>query len=244
MPLARLPSRRLGERRNSLARVVGLGETAEVSQILSRSLGRAIACSLLLACATATLAAATPDPAPSRTEIGLITGVQQTGGLQTFDGSLDLAGGLLLGVSAGWRVRPDGIVELAWSRQDSEATGDLASGPARFDVIIDSVEFGGLWETRPGRFRPFLGLSVGGTRVAGPDQDFGEGWYFSGGIGGGVRYLLSEHTLLRAEGRASGVLITDGGSLACAFPTGACRVGVSGSVLGAFSARLTIAATF
>ena len=217
-----------------------MGETAEVNLILPRNLGRALACSLLLSTATVPFAGA----APADFELGLIAGVQQTGGLKTSEGSLDLAGGPLFGLSAGWRVRPDGIVELAWSRQSSEATGDLALGPARFDVVIDTVEFGGLWESRPGKLRPFLGLSVGGTRLAGPDQDLGEGWYFSGAIGGGVRYFLSEHALLRAEGRATGVLIADGGSLACAFPTGACRVGVNGSLLGAFSARLSIAATF
>ena len=177
-------------------------------------------------------------------ELGLVAGGQQTGGIATREGPLDLAGGLLFGVSAGWRVRPDGIVELAWSRQSSEATGDLVSGPERFDVTIDTVEFGGLWETRPGKMRPFLGMSVGATRLGGPDQDFGEGWNFSGAISAGVRYLLGEHSLLRLEGRGTGILMAEGGALACSFPPGSCRLGVSGSVLGAFSARLAFAARF
>jgi hypothetical protein len=177
-------------------------------------------------------------------EVGLVTGGQQTGGISTREGTLDLAGGLLFGATVGWRVRPDGIVELAWSRQGSEATGDLATGPERFDVVIDTIEFGGLWETRPGNLRPFLGLSVGATRIAGPEQDFGDGWYFSGAIAGGVRYMLGEHALLRLEGRGTGVLISDGGALACSFPPGGCRLGVTGSTLGAFSARLAVAARF
>ena len=177
-------------------------------------------------------------------EIGLVAGAQQTGGIGTREGTLDLAGGLLFGVALGWRVRPDGIVEVAWSRQSSEATGDLVSGPERFDVVIDTVEFGGLWETRPGNLRPFLGLSVGATRLAGPEQDFGDGWYFSGAIAGGVRYMLGEHALIRLEGRATRVLISDGGAIACSFPPGGCRLGVTGSTLGAFSARLALAARF
>jgi hypothetical protein len=192
----------------------------------------------------ALVAIAPASAAPADFELGLIAGAQQTGGLQTSEGELDLAGGPLLGLSVGWRVRPDGIVELAWSRQESEATGDLARGPARFDVTLDTLEFGGLWETRPGKLRPFLGLSLGGTRLAGPDQDAGDGWSFSAAIGGGVRYFLGEHLLLRAEGRATGLLISDGGSLACAFPTGVCRVGLNGSTIGALSARLSVAATF
>ncbi len=196
----------------------------------------AVAAAMALLAATASAA--------SEVELGLVAGGQQTGDIGTREGTLDLAGGPLFGVAAGWRVRPDGIVELAWSRQNSEASGELTSGPERFDVTIDTVEFGGLWETRPGRMRPFLGLSVGGTRLAGPDQDFSDGWYFSGAISGGVRYLLGEHALLRLEGRGTGVLLADGGAIACSFPPGGCRLGVTGSALGAFSARLAVAARF
>jgi hypothetical protein len=180
----------------------------------------------------------------SEVEVGLMAGGQQTGSLATSAGELDLAGGLLYGLSVGWRVRPDAIVELAWSRQDSEASGALATGAERFDVALDTLEFGGLWETRPGRTRPYLGLSVGATRLAGPEQDFGDGWYFSGAIAAGVRYSLSERALLRFEGRATGILLAESGAIACAFPAGSCRLGVTGSALGAFSARLSIAATF
>jgi hypothetical protein len=177
-------------------------------------------------------------------ELGLITGLQQTGSVGTNQGTLDLAAGFLYGLSVGWRVRPDGIVEIAWSRQDSEATGNLTSGPQEFDVTIDTLEFGGLWETRPGRMRPFLGMTLGGTRLAGPGQDYGEAWNFSGSISGGIRYFLSDHALLRLEGRGSGILLSGGGALACGFPPGGCQVAVTGSFVGAFSARVSIAATF
>jgi len=177
-------------------------------------------------------------------EVGLLAGALQTGSIGTREGTLDLAAGLLYGLAVGWRVRPDGIVELAWSRQESAASGDLASGPDRFDVTIDTVELGGLWETRPGPLRPFLGLALGGTRLAGPEQDFAEGWYFSGAIAGGVRSFFGEHALLRLEGRGTGVLLSDGGALACSFPPGGCSLGVTGSLLGAFSARLALAARF
>lgn len=199
-------------------------------------------CRSTLACAFAFLTAGAAGAVEF--ELGGLTGWQQTGSIGTREGTIDLAGGLLLGVALGWRVKPDGILELAWSRQDSEATGDLASGPERFDVVIDTVEFGGLWETRPGNLRPFLGLSVGATRIAGPEQDLGDGWYFSGAIAGGVRYLLGEHALVRLEARGTGVLVSEGGSLACSFPPGGCRLGVTGSTLGAISARLAVAARF
>ena len=195
-----------------------------------------------LVCAVAALLAS--PAAAAEVELGLVAGAQQTGDISTRQGTLDLAGGLLVGVAAGWRVRPDGIIEIAWSRQSSEAKGELTIGPKRFDVTLDTVEFGGLWETRPGRMRPFLGMSVGGTRLAGPDQDFADGWNFSGAISGGVRYLLGEHALVRLEGRGTGILVSDGGAIACSFPPGGCRLGVTGSTRGAFSARLSVAARF
>lgn len=183
-------------------------------------------------------------PAAAEVELGLVAGAQQTGSLGTREGTLDLSGGLLYGVTFGWRVRPDGIIEIAWTRQDSEASGDLTSGPERFDVTVDTVELGGLWETRPGTMRPFLGLSVGATRLAGPAQATGEGWYFSGAISGGVRWFLGEHALFRLEGRATGILLSEGGALACSFPPGGCALGVSGDLLGAWSARALVSARF
>ena len=177
-------------------------------------------------------------------ELGLIAGGQQTGSLATREGTLDLSGGLLYGLTFGWRVRPDGIVEIAWAHQDSEASGDLTSGPARFDVTFDTLELGGIWETRPGPTRPFLGLAAGATRLAGPEQETGEGWYFSGAIFGGVRWYLGEHAIVRLEGRATGILLSEGGALACSFPPGGCSLGVSGDLFGAFSARALVSARF
>lgn len=177
-------------------------------------------------------------------ELGLVTGAQQTGGVDTVEGDLDLAGGVIYGVSTGWRVQADGLIELSWWRQDSEASGNLVTGPVEFDVTIDTLEIGGLWETRPGKMRPFIAAGVGGTHVAGPDQGYGEAWNFSGSISGGVRFLFGEHTVLRLEGRGTGILLNDGGALGCAFPTGACSLRVTGSAIGAFSARLSLAARF
>jgi len=177
-------------------------------------------------------------------ELGLLGGAQQTGSLASREGTIDLDAGPLYGVVAGWRVRPDGIVEIAWTRQESEASGDLTTGPVRFDAVVDTLEFGGLWETRPGTMRPFLGLSVGGTRLAADGEGFGDGWNASGSISGGVRYFFGEHTLLRLEGRATGIYFAEGGALGCTFPLGVCGVSASGSLLGAFSARLALSARF
>jgi hypothetical protein len=189
--------------------------------------------------------AAFPDRAEAiEFEIGALGGVQQTGDLASREGTIELDAGALYGVVAGWRVKPDGIVEIAWTRQATEASGDLTTGAVRFDAVVDTLEFGGLWETRPGAMRPFLGLSLGGTRLADDGEGLGEGWNASGAISGGVRWFFGEHALLRLEGRATGIYFAEGGALACTFPLGVCGVSASGDLLGAFSARVALSARF
>jgi hypothetical protein len=191
------------------------------------------------------LLAALPLPAAAgEFELGAIGGLQQTGSLSSREGTIDLDAGPLYGLVAGWRVKPDGLVEISWTRHDSAASGVLLGGPVAYDVVVDTLEFGGLWETRPGAMRPFIGLTVGGTRFAADGEDFASGWNASGSIFGGVRYLLGERAVLRLEARAAGIYFADGGALGCTFPSGFCGVSASGSILGAFSARAALSARF
>ena len=183
--------------------------------------------------------------AAAEVELGLVAGAQKTGGIATDEGHLTLDAGPLYGVRLAWRVRPDGLIEVAWARETARAHGDLDTGPSRFDVTFDSVEIGGLWETRPGKMRPFLGLSLGTTRVAGPGQGTGEGWNVSGSISGGARWLLSEHAVAHVEVRGSGILFADSGALGCQVSGGGtCALAVSGSLMGAVSVRAGLAARF
>ena len=110
--------------------------------------------------------------------------------------------------------------------------------------MVDTLELGGLWESRLDVFRPFLGVSVGGTRLAADGEGLGEGWNASGAISGGLRYFLSEHAILRLEARATGIYFSEGGALGCSFPAGVCGVSASGSLLGAFSGRVALSARF
>jgi hypothetical protein len=189
---------------------------------------------------------AAPGAAGAREfELGLVAGAQQTGGIATSVGSLSLDAGPLYGLRFAWRVRPDGLIEGSWAREVARAHGELESGPARFDVTFDALEIGGLWETRPGRMRPFLGLSLGTTRVAGPGQGAGGGWNLSGSISGGVRWLLGDHATAHVEVRGAGILFTEGGALGCqADGGGTCSLAVSGSQMGLLSVRAGLATRF
>lgn len=177
-------------------------------------------------------------------ELGVIGGLQQTGSLGSRQGTIDLEAGPLYGVVVGWRVQADGLLEVAWTRQETEATGDLTTGPLRIDAVVDTLELGGLWESQLDTVRPFLGVSAGGTRLAADGEGFGEGWNASGAISGGVRYFLGDHAVVRLEARATGIYFSDGGALGCVFPSGVCGVSASGSLLGAFSGRIVLSARF
>ena len=188
-----------------------------------------------------------PGAAPARgaeLELTAFGGGQQAGDLSTREGSLELSGSALFGVGLGWRVRPDALMEVTCSHQESAASGTGWDGPERFDVTLDSVELAGLLETRDGRLRPFFGLAAGGTRLAGPEAEVADGWWLSGSVFGGIRYAFGAHALLRLEARASGILLGEGGALSCSTYPGRCSLALSGSVLGAFSARLGITARF
>jgi hypothetical protein len=185
-----------------------------------------------------------PVAAGAEIELGLTGGGQQPGGIDTLDGDIELAAGLLYGVSFGWRVRPDGILELAWWRQESEATGDLRQGSVRREIELDTLELGGLWESDPGPMRPFLGLQVGATRLGGLDADGNDGWDLSGGISGGARWFFGEHAILRLEGRLTGIFFPSGGAISCSGLPADCRTTAEGSLLGAFSARASVATRF
>jgi len=178
-------------------------------------------------------------------ELGIVVGGRAVGDVRTSDGTVALSPGVLAGLSIGWRVRPDGLIEVGWSRQDldAELAGDGA--PAEFGVTMDSLEVGGLWEPRPGPRRPFLAMSLGATRLAGPGQGFSEAWYPSGSLAGGMRFDLGQHAILRLEARATGILLSNGGSLACGVSGGgACALSLGGSLLGAIEARAGVAARF
>ena len=198
-----------------------------------------------IAAAGALLAFLATAPADGREiELTLLAGGQQTGDLASREGTVAIDGGLLVGAGVGWRVRPDAMVEIAWTHQQSAARADGWDGPRGFDVAVDAVELAGLVETGSGTWRPFYGLALGTTRLAGPDDGFADGWWLSGSAFGGVRRELGARTLLRLEARLSGILLSESGSLSCSSLPGQCSLALSGSLLGAFSVRAGLGVRF
>lgn len=197
------------------------------------------------AAASLGLALAAGAGGAAEVELGLAAGARVVGDIGTAEGTVELSPGVVAGVSCAWRVRPDGLIEVAWTRQQLDAELGADAWPQSLDVTVDTLEIGGLWETRPGPRRPFLAAALGATRIAGPGQELSEAWYPSGSLSGGLRLDLGAHAVLRLEARAAGILLADGGALACgASGGGACGLSISGSLLGALEARAGLTARF
>jgi hypothetical protein len=146
------------------------------------------------------------------------------GGANTRQGDLELDPGASFGLTIGWHVRHDGLVEITYSRQDT--TLDLESTPL-FDVTLDYLQAGGAWEIRTDRTRPFIGLGLGAARM---DPGFGgidSEWLFSAGMYGGFKRYFGDRFGLRLEGRGLLHLTTSSGGFFCASVGGGASCAVS-----------------
>lgn len=163
-------------------------------------------------------------------EITPFVGYQGGGGFETREGDLDFDPNANLGLTISVRTRHDGLVEFLYSRQSTpvDFQGIQDSGEL-FDVTIEYLHFGGVWEIKTEKRRPFLGLTLGGTRLDPSASDVDDEWAFSAGISGGLKYLFSDRFGLRLEGRGLLSFFSSSGAIFCGFPPGQCGFSVSGS---------------
>lgn len=170
------------------------------------------------------------SPLVAEVEVTPFVGFQFGGGFDTREGDLTIEPSANLGLVVSLRTRHDGLVELLYSRQTTtlEADGLLQSGDL-FDLNVEYLHLGGLWEMRSDRTRPILGLSVGATRLSPGESGIDDEWAFSAGISGGVKHFLTDRLALRLEGRGLLSFFDSGGAIFCGFPPGQCGLSVSGS---------------
>lgn len=163
-------------------------------------------------------------------EVTPFVGYQLGGGFETIEGDLDLDPGADFGLAISLRTRHDGLVELWYSRQDTTLGLDGALDSSDlFDLSVEYLHFGGLWEIRTDRTRPILGLSLGATRLSPSASGVDDELAFSAGISGGVKHFLSDRVAIRLEGRGLLSFFQSEGVIFCGFPPGQCGISVSGS---------------
>lgn len=116
-------------------------------------------------------------------------------------------------------------LEFLYSHQDT----DFSSGGVgnSVDVSVDVWQAGLLKEyTMYDKFRPFLVGTLGITNFS-FDSPLDDQNLFSVGLGGGFKYLATDHIGFRLDGRVYVSFVEGGGSIACA---GGCAVQYQGSV--------------
>lgn len=170
-------------------------------------------------------------------EVTPYLGFQAGGGFDTREGDLNVDPGANYGLVVSFRTRHDGLVELLYSRQPTtlELDGVLESGTL-FDLTVEYFHFGGLWEIETDQSRPFLGLTLGATRLGPGESGVSDEWAFSAGISGGAKFFFTERLAARIEGRGMLTFFGSSGAIFCGFPPGQCGLAVTGSSFAQISA--------
>jgi hypothetical protein len=114
-------------------------------------------------------------------------------------GSMEADASPSLGVAVDFLVRPDARMEIFLERQELDFDGDPASGTAPFDVTIDYLHAGGVYEPRAEGTRPFVAVDLGLTRVEADGATVDDSLALSGSIGGGAKVGIGDRLSLRLE---------------------------------------------
>jgi hypothetical protein len=107
------------------------------------------------------------------------------------------------GVVYDFLVRRDARLEIFLDRQELEFAeeGASTSGTERFDVTVDYLHVGGVYEPKSGPSRPFVAVDLGLTRIDADGATVDDSIGFSGSIGGGTKIALGSRLALRLEAR-------------------------------------------
>lgn len=140
-----------------------------------------------------------------------------------FTSTLDPGSGY--GLAAGFNIGPERWIEVLWSHQDLETCAEcLPYGAEAFDLKIDSLHLGGMWQPGTKRVRPYAAASAGVTlynpSTSGQSTTAG----FSFALGGGADFMLSDRVSLRLDGRG---LMTFGAGTIYGACGGGCTIGFS-----------------
>jgi len=167
-------------------------------------------------------------------DIGVSSDIQ--GGNVSFD-SAPVYGGLI-----GYQAQRNGYAYFSYSRMQTTAYfrpsgGFETSGQA--DVSFDYFQVGGNLQAPHGRLVPYLGLSIGATRLA-PLDGTGNDFSFSAVLDGGLKIMLTEFLDVRVVGRMPISFVSGEASAFCASGFG-CAFHYSGQPLVQGQALLGLA---
>jgi hypothetical protein len=97
-------------------------------------------------------------------------------------------------------LRPDAWFEAFIERQTLSFTADPdVFGVSGFDMNIDYLQFGGGYEPREGRVRPFVSAALGLTRYGADVGTVDKAVGLSGSVGGGFKAAMGERLAFKLE---------------------------------------------
>lgn len=154
---------------------------------------------------------------------------------------LDFDEDLDLGLSVALATSFDGFqVEILYSRNRMDLTADRPGQPRLAEIEQRYLHVGGLWELNDGPRRGFATASVGIVKLDPEGTTYAAKTLPSVGLGGGGKFVVSDHVGFRVEGRLLGHV--GGRSIFCA--PASCLGQVSGSLLMQFQAAVGLTVRF
>jgi hypothetical protein len=191
-------------------------------------------------------------------EITVLGGIQYGGaiddlvlerGLQIGLGSGSFEWGPALMAIAGYRVGPDGLVTLSYSRQRTQFDAKVLFNDGSYQrreisVDVGYAQFGGELEIPMNeRVVPFIGLSLGASHFT-PRRDGSTNWFFAGAFTGGFKLRITDWLGVRTQMRLLATAIGSESQIFCVSSGGAvCAISadLTGFVQGDLMAGLYVA---
>jgi outer membrane protein W len=179
-----------------------------------------------------------PGPAPAQTvEITPMGGYRVGGSFSVTGTTTDAARGVevkdsgAFGVHLGFRVSDEGEIEALYARQNTRLAGEgfFTSQPL-FDLNLETYQFAGnyLFREEGSRWRPFIGVGLGVTRLVPEDSDLESETRFSASFAAGVKAYVGAHFGFRFEVRGLFTVLESDSDVFCASLSG-CLVRTSGA---------------
>jgi hypothetical protein len=150
----------------------------------------------------------------------------------TQSGNVSFDSAPVYGGLVGFRAQPNGYAYLSYSRMETTAYFRPSGGfdtSRQADVTFDYFQVGGNLEAKRGRLVPYLGVSIGATRMAAVDGN-GEDFSFSAVLDTGLKVMLLDFLDVRVIGRMPVNFVTGEAAALCIGGAG-CAVRYSGQPL-------------
>ena len=157
--------------------------------------------------------------------LGLATGGEIKVFPQNVKANLDIEP--TVGLTVNYVLSPEKVLEFIWDHQEADfhVSGVLPEGTT-FGVDLDYLHFGGAYRPRRQKGpRPFVGMSLGFTRISAEPSGFGSDTSLSASLSGGATFEVSERVGIRVLGRLW--MTFNGGSLAGTCGGQGCTVALS-----------------